>query len=123
MSKRTFTKWLPILLAPLIAPFVVLSAIAGNAEPSQTNADYAPYQIPNGGFETGDLTGWQSYGLWKNESGMQAFDASLVHGGTYFSNYPYNRDGSYNLGITSGSITWDQSSERMGYLRSTDFIL
>jgi hypothetical protein len=123
MSKRTFTKWLPILLAPLIAPFVVLSAIAGNAQPSQTNAVYAPYQIPNGGFETGDLSGWQSYGLWKNESGMQAFDESLVHNGTYFDNHPYNRDGNYQLGITSGSISWDQSSERMGYLRSTDFIL
>ena len=47
-----------------------------------------------------------------------------VVNGTYFGgNYPYDRDGSYNIGVEGGSLSWDQSSERMGHLRSSDFIL
>ncbi|MFA5421186.1 MAG: hypothetical protein WC344_00115 [Bacilli bacterium] len=125
MSRKNFKKWLPIILAPVILPFIILNFVAVNNEPVETEASYAPYQIPNGGFEAGaaKLDGWKAFGLWKGESGLQAFDSSLVHNGTYFSGYPYNRDGDYQLGITSGSITWDQATERMGYLRSTDFVL
>jgi len=105
-------------LSLLMLPLLLVSR-----PPMETEAAYTPYQIPNGGFEDGNLSGWRSYMLWKNETGIAAFDSSLVHGGTYFSSYPYGRDGNYQLGITSGSITWDQSTERMGYLRSSDFIL
>lgn len=81
------------------------------------------YNIVNGGFETGDLNGWNALSIWKGESGMYAYVNDLVVNGTYFSGNPYNRDGSYNYGVEGGSVTWDQSSERMGYLRSSDFIL
>jgi hypothetical protein len=106
------------LLSLLLLPFLFIGPRTLEAE-----AAHAPYQIPNGGFENGDLSGWQSFRLWKDEEGIAAFDESLVHGGTYFSNYPYNRDGDYQVGITSASVTWNQAEERMGHLRSSDFIL
>lgn len=81
------------------------------------------YNVLNGGFETGNLYGWQTYRLWKNESGMAAFSSDLVHSGTYFDSRPYGRDGNYQMGITGGSVEWSQSEERMGYLRSSDFVL
>jgi len=123
MRKMKLSKLLPLLVAPLVLPFIALSAVMAFDQPSETKASYAPYQIPNGGFDSGNLNGWRAYTIWKGESGMAAFDAGLVTNGTYFGSNPYNRDGTHNLGITSGSITWDQSSERMGYLRSSDFIL
>ena len=90
--------------------------------------DQPAYNILNGGFETGDLTGWDTYQIWKNESGMVAYSDARVTNGTYFMNgdndHPYGRDGSYNLGIVDGSTyVWDQTTERMGYLRSSNFIL
>jgi hypothetical protein len=83
------------------------------------------YNVLNGGFEHGanSLYGWQTYRLWKNESGMAAFSTDLVHNGTYFGSNPYGRDGNYQMGITGGSVGWSQSEERMGYLRSSDFVL
>ena len=78
----------------------------------------------NGGFETGDLSGWNSYQIWNNESGMTAWTNDRVVWGTYFDgNYSYNRDGNYNLGIYGGSISKDSGQERMGHLRSSDFTL
>ena len=90
--------------------------------------DQPAYNLYNGGFETGDLTGWDAYQIWKNESGMIAYSDARVTDGTYFMNgdndHPYGRDGSYNLGIVDGSTyTWDQTTERMGHLRSSNFIL
>ncbi len=83
------------------------------------------YNVLNGGFEYGanSTYGWNVYRLWKDESGNAAFSTDLVHNGTYFSSYPYGRDGEYQMGITGGSVTWSQSEERMGYLRSSDFLL
>jgi len=113
-----------ILIPLILIPATIAAINIAPKEPeNEVEAIYSPYQIPNGGFETGDLTGWKVFRLWKDENGMAAFDSSLVHNGTYFSSNPYGRDGNYQLGITSGSITWDQSSERMGYLRSSNFVL
>ncbi|OQA78468.1 MAG: hypothetical protein BWY30_00663 [Tenericutes bacterium ADurb.Bin239] len=116
----------------IVGVFALLAnVVVAKPDIVQVKADYAPYQVLNGGFETGDLTGWKVYRLWKDESGMAAFDASLVHGHTYFGSNPYGRDGNYQLGISSGPnsgdgpIKWDggMAEERMGYLRSSDFIL
>ena len=61
--------------------------IKANGEQVNTTARN---RLINEGFETGDLSGWTRFSLWKNESGMRAFDPSLVHGYTYFSgNNPY----------------------------------
>jgi hypothetical protein len=81
------------------------------------------YNVLNGGFETDSLYGWNAYQIWKNESGMMAFQDARVVNDTYFGSNPYNRDGSYNLGIVWDGAAWDQSSERMGHLRSSDFVL
>jgi len=110
------------LLGLLILPMVFFKA-PDIDNPVEVQASYAPYQIPNGGFESGNLNGWRAYSLWKGETGMAAFDSSLVTNGTYFGSNPYNRDGNYNLGITSATVTWNQAEERMGYLRSSDFVL
>ncbi|MDZ4196087.1 MAG: hypothetical protein U1C51_02430, partial [Candidatus Izemoplasmatales bacterium] len=83
------------------------------------------YNILNGGFETGTLWGWNAKRIWKTETGTDSFvgqDSRAVNN-TYFGSNPYNRDGSYNLGIVWSGATWEQSAERMGHLRSSDFIL
>lgn len=122
-----------LTLSLIVGVFALLiSVFASKPNEVQVKADYTPYQVLNGGFETGDLTGWKSYRLWKDEEGMAAFHPSLVHGhATYFGSHPYDRDGNYQLGVSSGQyagdgpIKWDgsMSEERMGYLRSSDFIL
>lgn len=83
------------------------------------------YSVINGGFETGNLNGWNPYNIWKNESGIAAYvgQDSRAVSDTYFGSNPYNRDGSYNLGIVWSGATWEQSAERMGHLRSSNFIL
>ena len=84
----------------------------------------AANRVLNGGFETGDLYGWNAYAIWKNESGLKAWTDDRVVDGTYFDqNYQYNRDGNYNIGLYGGSITKNSGQERMGHLRSAPFIL
>jgi hypothetical protein len=86
--------------------------------------DNASYRVLNGGFETGNLYGWNSFGIWKNEAGMLAWtDDRVVNGGYFDQNYAYNRDGNFNLGIYGGAISKDSGQERMGHLRSSDFLL
>lgn len=83
-------------------------------------------RILNGGFETGTLYGWNSYGIWKPsvEPGMIAWtDDRVVNGGYFDQNYSYNKDGNYNLGIYGGNISKDSGQERMGHLRSSNFTL
>ena len=84
----------------------------------------AQYKILNAGFETGNLYGWNSYAIWKGETGMIAWtDERVVSGGYFDQQFSYNKDGNYNLGIYGGSISKDSGQERMGHLRSSDFIL
>ena len=70
-----------LTLSLIVGVFALLiSVFASKPNEVQVKADYTPYQVLNGGFETGDLTGWKSYRLWKDEEGMAAFHPSLVHG-------------------------------------------
>ena len=86
--------------------------------------DHAENRVLNGGFETGNLYGWNAFDIWKNEAGMRAWTNDRVVDGGYFDqNYPYNRDGKYNLGIYGGGISKDSAQERMGHLRSSNFVL
>lgn len=94
------------------------------------------YNVVNGGFEYGQysLYGWNRYNIWKDEEGMRSFTRNLVNSETYFGSNPYGRDGNYSVGILGpeikvgdvvecSAVTWSQSEERMGYLRSSDFTL
>jgi hypothetical protein len=85
--------------------------------------DHASARILNGGFETGNLYGWNAYTIWKDEVGLSAFLDSRVVSNNYFTSNPYHRDGTYNLGIVWDDAPWDQSSERMGHLVSAPFVL
>jgi hypothetical protein len=80
-------------------------------------------EVINNGFETDNLDSWNTYNIWKNESVMMAWQDARVVNDTYFGSNPYDRDGNYNLGIVWDGASWDQSSERMGHLRSSNFIL
>ena len=84
----------------------------------------AENRILNGGFETGDLYGWNAYQIWNNKEKYMAWTKDRVVSGGYFSkDYSYDRDGDYNLGIYGGSIDKDSGQARMGHLRSADFTL
>lgn len=101
----------------------ILSTEDGSVSFTVTYAN-AESEILNGGFETGTLYGWNAYSIWKNEEGMMAWtDDRVVNGGYFDQNYEYNKDGGYNLGIYGGSISKDSGQERMGILRSSDFVL
>jgi hypothetical protein len=87
------------------------------------------YKVINGGFETGDLFGWNGYAFWKDEYGMVSFiEERIVETSFYGSagTNPYNKDGVYHLGVYAepySSTNKDLNQERMGMLRSSDFIL
>ena len=44
MSRKTLMKWLPIILSPIILPFIVLNVMTVYDKPAETEASYAPYQ-------------------------------------------------------------------------------
>ena len=109
-----------------------LSADIAIAYPNAAN------RVLNGGFETGDLYGWNAYQIWKNESGMKAWTDGRVVNVNYFrwdnsgNGYSYNKDGEYNLGIYTDYASQstenaqkakDSAQERMGHLRSANFTL
>ena len=87
------------------------------------------HKIINAGFETGDLFGWNAYGVWKDEYGITAWrDERVVATSNYGSSglNPYNKDGNYHLGVYAepySSESKDRYQEAMGMLRSSNFIL
>jgi len=108
----------------LLLPLLLIPMFFFHNPVTATEATYTTNQIPNGGFETGTLFGWQSYSIWKGEAGMTAWTNDRVVSGGYFTEgFSYNRDGNYNLGIYGGAISKDSGQERMGHLRSSNFTL
>jgi len=89
----------------------------------------ALYKVLNAGFETGDLYGWTTYALWKDEAGLVGFiNERVVSSGYYGSSGtdPYNMDGNYNFGLYKepyDNTNKDLNQERMGMLRSANFTL
>jgi hypothetical protein len=87
------------------------------------------HRIINSGFETGDLYGYDTLPIWKNESGLFSFVEERIvtthhYGST--NEHLYNRDGQYHLGVYQhpySNENKDINQERMGMLRSSDFIL
>lgn len=87
------------------------------------------YYIENGSFETGDLSGWTSYQLWKDESALSAFRqerivSSANYGST--SSNPYDKVGQYLFGVyvhPYDNSNKDLNQERMGMLRSRSFMV
>lgn len=71
-----------------------------------------PYRLINGGFETGDLFGWNAFTVFKGEAQLQAFTDDGVRGsaetGYVFGPDPDDRD------------LWN---ERMGVMESHPFVL
>lgn len=138
MTDKTMKKRLFAILTPIFIPFLTLGVLAAlniqKVAPLEADSseEYIPYEVANKGFETGDISGWRVINIWKGENGMVSFQREKSDGrlvdrvvdGTYFSgNNEYNRDGNYNLGIVNDDFEWEQSAERMGHLRSTDFVL
>ncbi len=82
------------------------------------------HRIINGGFETGDLFGWQSKTIFKSEESLKGFiDNGVQINDTYSKDLiPYKGDGRYVYGIyEEDSIElW---TERMGIMRSSIFEL
>ncbi|MCK7484310.1 MAG: hypothetical protein MZU97_01205 [Bacillus subtilis] len=92
---------------------------------SQTDP-FAEFKIANGGFETGDLFGWEVQTVFKGETQIQSFvDAGVMLNQTMFSfQVPYGGDGNYVYGMDDRDGTpKDQWNERIGRMRSTAFKL
>lgn len=82
-------KLFPLILALLLVCCIPLAAFADGEEP--------PYSLPNGDFETGDLTGWTplTAGWGADETGKYT---GVIGDATYWNEeMPYNQGGSYHL--------------------------
>jgi fructan beta-fructosidase len=96
--------------------------------PIRLNIDtsLAEYMIINGGFETGDLFGWTAQTVFKGETNILAFvNEGIKSNTTFFQfNAPYNGDGSFVYGFDDrDGIHKDRWNERIGILKSSDFVL
>ncbi len=85
---------------------------------------FQQYRIVNESFETGDLLGWTATTVFKGERNLLAFTGTGVVANGAIDALEFNYDGSGNhvFGIDD-SIAFSLYLERIGRLRSTDFIL
>ncbi len=82
------------------------------------------YRIINGGFETGDLTGWTAFTTFKGETDLLAFvsDAVIANGYVPGLPVPMAGEGDYVYGFT-GTMNADAWTEKTGILKSAPFVL
>lgn len=91
--------------------------------------DQSEHRIHNAGFETGDFHGWNAYQLWKDEAGLSSFRSERIVDNPFYGSLnanTYNRDGNFHLGVYASPYdneNKDLNQERMGMLRSSDFVL
>lgn len=83
------------------------------------------YRIFNGGFETGDLSGWTALTVFKGEGDLSAFVTEGIRPDTTFfaERIPYEGSGEYVYGIPASESDLSAWEERMGILRSGTFVL
>jgi hypothetical protein len=123
---KEFLTSVPTAEAQSVAAYLIVKDSLGNLS---THYSESIHQIENGGFETGDLTGWTSYQVWKDESALSAFrNERVVSSANYGSANanPYDKDGNYLFGVyvdPYNNDNKDLNQERMGMLRSSDFVL
>ena len=83
-------------------------------------------KIVNGGFETGDLFGWERRTAFKAEDGLMCFtDSAVVVNDTFYSyEAPYGGEGRYVLGFDDRGGEYTAAwCEKMGVMRSSVFTL
>jgi hypothetical protein len=123
---KEFLSSVPTAEAQSVAAYLIVKDSFGTLS---THYSESIHQIENGGFETGDLTGWTSYQVWKDESALSAFrNERVVSSANYGSANanPYDKDGNYLFGVYVHPYVnenKDLNQERMGMLRSSDFVL
>lgn len=80
------------------------------------------HRIVNGGFETGDLSGWTAETAFKGEMNLLAFQSDAIRANAAFGDgdIPYEGDGEHVFGHDPDDPVW---VERLGRMRSTPFIL
>ena len=82
--------------------------------------------VINGGFETGDLTGWETRTVFKGEAAIMSFvDEGVKENDTFFDfEVPYGGAGRYVYGFDDrDGRDKDAWNERMGAMRSSTFVL
>jgi hypothetical protein len=104
-----------------------IHSVSGQADISLVISDNNnKYKIINGGFETGDLFGWDTYTVFKGEDAIQSFVSEGIKANTSFFTFAalYNGDGNYVYGFDDRDGTdKDRWNERIGMMRSSVFEL
>jgi hypothetical protein len=125
-NTKEFLTSVPTSEAQSVVAYLIAKDTLGNLS---THYSDAIHWIENGGFETGDLSGWTSYMVWKDESVLSSFRTERVVSSANYGSAnanPYDKEGDYLFGVYASPYNNDNkdlNQERMGMLRSTDFVL
>lgn len=123
---KEFLASVPTSEAQSVVAYLIAKDSLGNLT---THYSDSIHWIENGGFETGDLSGWTSYMVWKDESVLSSFRTERVVSSPNYGSAnanPYDKEGNYLFGVYVSPYNNDNkdlNQERMGMLRSSDFVL